>query len=145
MWRQLTLKYQQAVVITSLDFYAWGIELAILQSLVHFYNHQTANTLNPIFPSMLFSLWSCITLVHVLKVQFQFTRLCERSADTNRRPFSGLPISTESNKVRDGGGKVDKSGCSSSWREKWFGRKWVVGAGTKAQFRSCSVNLETSS
>lgn len=54
-------------------------------------------------------------------------------------------ISIESDKVRDWGEKVDKSGCSRSWREKWFGRKWIAGAGTKAQFRSYVVHLETSS
>lgn len=85
MWRQHALKYQQGApaLITFLDFSALGIELAILQSLVHFYNHQTTNTPHPIFPSMLFSLWTCITLAHVSKVQFQFTSLL-------RETFSGL-------------------------------------------------------
>ena len=36
----------------------------------------------------------------------------------------GAPaISIERDKVRDGGGKVDKSGCSRGWREKWLGEE----------------------
>lgn len=75
------------------------------------------NTLHPICPSMLFSLWSCITLARALKFQFQFVR-----ADANRRPplafWDASAPEIESDKVRDGGGEVDKSGCSPGWREK---------------------------
>lgn len=116
---------RHAPFITFFDFFfsAFGFELAILQSLVHFYKHQTANTLHPIFPNMIFSYFS---------TRFE-SSLC-------LSVWVHAPT-TEVSTRRDGGREGDKSGCSWSWREKRFGKKWTV-TGTKAQ---CSVNKEKSS